>query len=434
MKLEIQVKTLVNLMALVKPVLPKKATIEAIKFIRVGDGKAVATDLETMVITDLPEAQEPMLLPYSDLSDILKYIPDGILKIELNKKELTLVWEGGSATYPTLDAADFPVLPEMEMIAEGSLNGDTLIPALGAALPYAATEEDRPVLHGVTLTLGNPVEVAAGDGFRMSHQLMGMSFPSEERIVLPWRSVYLLGYIFAKTPRTPPPDSDSLISVITAKKQVYISLLKGKSESQKIRFDFGSTSVIINPVAGSPPAFIQLIPKEEPIMQSQVFAPHLEASVKRVRAIAKDGSGAVRLEFAEGKLTVSSYAGDKEVKTVMDVLVTQGEPNRFGLNYPYLLDFLSDKKGIITISKHTDIGPVVFDYGSPQRILIMPMDIKWDDEKKPAAEEEADPATESETNEVPEGNLGGPEETTEEEPGEEETEEAVGKEEPITTD
>ena len=76
-----------------------------------GSGKVVATDLETMVIANLPKPQEPLLLPYSSIAEMLKYVPGSeALKIELKGKMVSLSWNGGSASYPTEDFADFPIL------------------------------------------------------------------------------------------------------------------------------------------------------------------------------------------------------------------------------------------------------------------------------------------------------------------------------------
>ncbi len=421
--MQIQTKKLIELMTLLKPVILKKGTVDCVKYVWFGEGKAVVTDLETMVITAVPEAQEPICLPHADLADTLKYIPECALDLKVEHKTLTLTWPDGSATYPTMDAADFPVLPEMDNLGEGSLNGDALIAAIDAALPYAATESERPVLNGVTVTLGNPVAVAAGDGFRMSHQVLPLSFPVEERIILPHRSVSVLEYVFSKTPRTPPTDADTLIPILIAKKQVYITLL-GKEDRKKARFDFGTTSVIVNLTAGSSPDFIQLIPKEEPIMQSQIFAPQLEAAVKRVRAVAKDSSGIVRLEFADGKVTVSAMYEEKAIRASLDTVLTQGEPSRFGVNVKYLIEFLAEKKGMLSLSRYTDTGPIVFEYGNPQKILIMPMQVKWGDE--PVAEPVPEAAATEETAAAePEGST-----------DEVETEEApeAGEEEPVVTE
>ncbi|GAI46541.1 unnamed protein product, partial [marine sediment metagenome] len=254
---------------------------------------------------------------------------------------VSLVWSGGTANYPTEAIQDFPVLPEMPTTAEGTIDGDTLIAAMLAALPYVATDTARPVLSGVTLVLGSPIEVAAGDGFRMSHQVLGLSFPLEAKIIVPAHAVNILGHVFAKAPRTPPSSADSLIPIITAKRQLHMAL----TGENKVRLDFGRTaSVVINLVQGDPPEWLKLVPKGEPMLQSQVFAPQLEAAVKRVRAVAKDGKGIVRMVFADGNLTVSAIGEDQEISATMDTLNTQGEPGRTALNYTYLLDYLSGKQ------------------------------------------------------------------------------------------
>jgi len=420
--MEIQVTKLRELMELFKPVVPKKSAIPITAYIRLSEGKAIATDLETMVIADLPEAEEPMLLPFASLAEMLKYVPGNeALKIEVQNKKVSLVWSGGTANYPTQAIQDFPVLPEMPTTAEGTIDGDTLIAAMLAALPYVATEESRPVLSGVTLVLGSPIEVAAGDGFRMSHQVLGLSFPLEAKIIVPAHAVNILGHVFAKTPRTPPSSADSLIPIIIAKRQLHMAL----TGDNKVRLDFGRTaSVVINLVQGTPPEWLKLVPKGEPILQSQVFAPQLEAAVKRVRAIAKDGKDIVRMVFSDGNLTVSATGEDREISATIDTLNTQGEPGRTALNYSYLLDFLSGKQGIVILSKYDNTSPVVFQYQNSPRVLIMPMFVEWGDEKPTAAEKvEPEPEMIEENPEVePEDEL---------EPLEEEAAEAEEKPEPV---
>ena len=383
--MNIRVSKLLELMALLKPVVPKKPTLKVVAYIRLGEGKAVATDLETMVTANLPEAEEPMLLPFASIAEMLKYMHDNdTLQIEATGKKVYLVWDNGNASYPTEAVQDFPVLPEMPTRAEGMIDGDTLIPAMLAALPYVSTEDARPVLSGVTLVLGNPIEIAAGDGYRMSHQTLGFSFPLEEKIIVPAHGVGILGHVFAKTPRTPPTDAPSLIPIITAKRQLHMALIG----NNKLQVDFGQTAtVVINLIDGSPPDWLQLVPKGEPILQSHVFAPQLEAAVKRIRDIAKDGSGIVRMVFADGKLTVSAKADDQEITATMDTLQTQGEPGRTALDHRYLLDYLSGKQGIVIFSQYDKTGPLVFQYQNSPKVLIMPMLVQWGDETPPTAEE-----------------------------------------------
>jgi len=413
--LQIKITKLKEVMDLMKPVIPKKPTVKSISCLSLGNGKAVATDLETMVVANLSEAQEPMLLPYSAIAEMLKYVPGNeTLKVEEKSKKIYLSWNGGNATYPTEDYRDFPVMAEMEARAESQVDGDILIAAMLAALPYTAADTARPVLSGVTLVLGTPIEVAAGDGFRMSHQVLGLFFPLEEKIIVPARGVAILEHVFAKTPRTPPSTAESLIKVVTAKRQLYMALIG----DNKLRLDFGTTaSVVINLILGKPPEWLALIPKGEPVLQSQIFAPQLGAAAKRVRDIARDGSGIVRMEFTDGKLKVSARGDDQEISSTIDTLNTQGEPGRTALDQKYLLGYLNGKQGIIVFSKYTDVGPVVFEYQKSPRVLIMPMSVQWGDETPPAekAEPQAEPTDETSDAEQDESESSVEEETAEQE-------------------
>ena len=418
--MEIKVTKLKEVMELVKPVIPKKPTVKSIACLCLGSGKAVATDLETMVIANLPEAQEPMLLPYSSIAEMLKYVPGSdILKVELKGKMVFLSWSNGSASYPTEDFADFPILPELTARAEGLIDGDILIPTMLAALPYTAEDNTRPVLSGITVVLGSPIEIAAGDGFRMCHKALGLSFPLEEKIIIPRQGVAMLDHVFAKTPRTPPATAASLVKVVTAKRQLRMSIIG----ENKLRLDFGtSASVVINLIAGKPPEWLALIPKGEPMLQSQIFAPQLEAAVKRVRIIAKEGNDAVRMEFADGKLKVSAKGGDQEISSTIDTVHTQGDATRIAINQKYVLGYVSGKQGIITFSKYTESGPAVFEDQRSPRMIVMPMVVTWGDEPV-ITKEEPEAAAADETPDT---------ETTEESEssGEEETSET--EEEPVT--
>jgi len=280
------------------------------------------------------------------------------------------------------------------------------------------------VLSGVTLVLGSPIEVAAGDGFTMSHQVLGLTFPLEEKVIVPARSVSVLGHVFDKTPRTPPSTADSLISVITAKRQIHMALIG----ENKLKVDFGeSASVVINLIQGNPPEWLQLIPKGQPTLQSHLFAPQLEAAVKRVRDVARDGSGIVRMVFADGKLTVSATGEEQEIRATLDVIRTQGEPGRTAINFAYLLRYLAGKQGIITLSQYPESAPLVFEYQNSPRVLIMPMFVQWGDEKPVAAEEpEAEAVEENPEEEEPGSSL-------EEEPAQAEQETGEGTPEPEET-
>ena len=143
-----------------------------------------------------------------------------------------------------------------------------------------------------------------------------------------------------------------------------------------------------------------------------------------MRIIAKEGTDAVRLEFADGKLKVSAKGGDQEISSTIDTIHTQGEATRIAINQKYVLGYLSGKQGIITFSKYTESGPAVFEDQQSPRMIVMPMVVAWGDEPAAAKEEpEAEAADEVSDTEAAEES---------ESSGEEETAEPETEEEPVT--
>ncbi len=372
--MDIQVARFREVLGLLKPVVPRKTSLPVLTYVLLKDGQAMATDLETMVIIPVPEADVTCLLPYNDVVKMLQYTQGGeSLHIEAKADKVSMTWSEGSSSFGTKDAEDFPPVPEFVPVAEASLDSDTLIPAMLSVLPYVASEQDRPVLNGVTLIMGNPIEVAAGDGFRMAYQVLPLSFPQEVTVILPTSSIRALGLLWEKTPRNPP-SSDSLIPLILAKKQASVAF-DGK---QGLRFVFGTAATaIVKLVEGSPPAWIKLIPKEEPILKAGFMCADLELAVRRALAVASADKGIIRMVFSDSTATISAKLNDQEVESTIKTFATQGAPNRVALSATFLLDYLKGKDSVVSISWATEGGPVTFQHQKNPRVLIMPMHVDW---------------------------------------------------------
>ena len=215
----IKVSNLKTVMDIVKPVIVKKPTLKALAYLCLKDGKAIATDLETMIIANLPEATEPMLLPYFSITEMLKYI-SGMDTLTLNfRGKSSYFMERRQRQLSHGESADYPILGELTTRAEGLIKGDALLAAMKLALPDEASTVEKasdPVrnLQGITLVLGN-LSDKRGDVFRMSHQVLGLSFPIEETIIVPSRAVAIMEHVFSKTPRTPPSDTVMIDTVIS---------------------------------------------------------------------------------------------------------------------------------------------------------------------------------------------------------------------------
>ncbi|MBI4339654.1 MAG: hypothetical protein HY680_06840, partial [Chloroflexi bacterium] len=62
--MQIQVETLRHSLKLLQPVVPKKTSLPAAQHVLVGEGRAVANDLEIAVALEVPEAAgDPLCFP-----------------------------------------------------------------------------------------------------------------------------------------------------------------------------------------------------------------------------------------------------------------------------------------------------------------------------------------------------------------------------------
>ena len=69
--MQIRVDKLRANLALLQPVVPRKATLPIITHILVQDGQMVATDLENTVSLKTPDAKEGLLLPFHAVMELL---------------------------------------------------------------------------------------------------------------------------------------------------------------------------------------------------------------------------------------------------------------------------------------------------------------------------------------------------------------------------
>ena len=382
--MEIQVAKFRDALKLLKPVVPRKSALKSLNDrVMLHNGQVVATDLETIVAVGLP-TDISCIIPYSDLVKVLEYIPGSYtLRIEQNDSVFMMTWLDGGMNLPTESVEDFPPFPEFVASAEALLDIDTLIPAMLEVLTYASTETSRPTLSGVTLIVGEHIEVAAGDGFRMAHRILPLSFPGDAVLIVPSSSVRVLKLLLDKTPRAPKP-SDSFIATIMSKRQATVAI---DEKHVGLKFTFpGPTTAIVKLIQGNPPAWVKLIPKDEPKLVVSVMGSELELAMRRVRNVAKDHSGIVRMVFNGNTATISAGDGSKQVQSTIGVLANKGDSGRIGLNSAFLLDYLKGKEGIMVISlQQQEMAPVAFKYQRGPTVLIMPMHVDWEKPAAPAA-------------------------------------------------
>ncbi len=401
----------------------KERTWPVLRNVMLQDGRAVATDLDIAVMVDLPEATlGRYLLPFKQVSKLLTYVPGNQeMTIEMQGNNVSLTWAEGSATYGTESVDDYPVIPEIKPVMKHSVSADILVPALVSMLDYCAQEESRPVLCSVLLLLGNPLEVAAGDGFRMAFKTLTVGWPSSDgisSILLPAKVVDTLALLWRKAPR-PMPDDLSKVGGIAE-----LVVNKGNMDIEVspilILVKFGSVSMLAKTTQGTPPNFKEFITSAagNATQKVQLYGADLERALRRIAVPSKDKQPSVRMVWAEGKLVLSSEAKEGNVETTIPVHTFNGA-GRIAINMGYLQEYASGKEGLITMACTTPTAPVVFTHSRSPLVAIMPMQVIWPDQAQPEVKAEA----------IEEAKAKAEEETTEtEEPGETNEDEATEQE------
>jgi DNA polymerase III sliding clamp (beta) subunit (PCNA family) len=283
------------------------------------------------------------------------------------------------------------VIPEIKPVMRHSVSADILVPTLVSMLDYCAQEEARPVLSSVILLLGNPLEVAAGDGFRMAFKTLTVGWPSSDgisSILLPAKVVDTLSHLWRKAPR-PMPDDLSKIGNIAE-----LVVNKGNMEIEVspilILVKFGSVSMLAKTTQGTPPNFKEFIQSASANAANkvQLYGADLERALRRIAVLSKEKLTSVRMVWAEGKMVLSSEAKEGNVETTIPVQTFNGG-GRMALNMDYLQEYAFGKEGLITMAFTTPTAPVVFTHSRSPVVAIMPMQVIWPDQAQPEVKAEA---------------------------------------------
>lgn len=426
--MEMRVDKIRRVLELVKPAVPKNPSLKILNNVRFMDKQLTANNLETIVVVDIPEMNgDAFLLPYRQIIELLKHLPgDLVLKIENDEKFVKLSWAGGRASYPIADVKDYPDTPNNDPVCEGPLDGDLLIRAMTDALLYTAKEEtggkiktktkteNRPILQGVHLYLGDIIQVAGADGFRCTFESLKMGYPEKQTIAVPAYTVSTLEYLWHKQPGKPAL-GQSLVAQLTAKRPLILAIWP-----ERVRMKFGDVTIISDLITGNPPDILQLISGFKEEVKVKLFGPELLLAVQRLANIAKESSDMIYLKWDDKTMVVAAQSAESG-SSMTEVPVEPGaQPGRICLKHGYLVEYLTGKEGFVTIGTKDRSSPAVFHFGQKPLVAIMPMKAEWSDDPKPEPVEET--KTETPANEAkPEGE-DETEAEDEKEEGEEETE------------
>jgi DNA polymerase-3 subunit beta len=372
--MEIQAGQLRRALMLIEPVVPRKHTIGILNnSVLLEDDGVLGTNLEMYVIVHLnTEVETPFVLPLKETMAVLKYVPgDEVITIETDSKRLVIRWKGGQYSYPYRDPDDYAPIPEMKVKSQLSVDGDSFINALRAVVGYANKDESRPALTGVFVGRGdNGIDIVAADGFRMAVQTLQIQDWFEEETIVPSKAVAILHHLWKHC--RPGTQGTSIVELVTSKPQLTVSL-SNKNHPKTLVFEIGDASLYTVTVDGPYPLYKRIIPQSQS-SRVMFFAEDLKRTLEQLRLTA-GGDGTVRLVWDEGMMTVAVSDEDESAECTLPVKADNS--GRTALGMDFLLFYLKDKEGTVTMTIGGSVDPVILRHSLSPLVLIMPRCIQW---------------------------------------------------------
>lgn len=333
--------------------------------------RLVGTDLELSVETYMPvsaTAQAAMVLPARYLGEIVRRLPDKEVRIEFDPGRRVATISSGKAVYSinSMEPAEFPLFPQVQGDVWWTVPGKDLAEFVRQTAFAAATDENRPFLTGVLVSLdGGEARLVATDTFRLALRKVTLdrekSSPNESGV----RQMIVPARAFAEVGRIVQSESGEV--------EIYAS-------ANQVAFKCRKTTIVSRLIDGQFPNYERVIPKTWKSRMVVDRARLLEA-VERVAVLGKDEFGTVKLGYGGETLTISANAPDVGMAfEEVGVTATEGETGETALRSRYLLDVLravGDEE--LTLEVTGPVSPVVLrqaqDQPTDYLYLIMPVTV-----------------------------------------------------------
>lgn len=332
------------------------------------DGRLIlsATDLEVGVRSQHPaDVAGPGGLTVSakKLFEIVRELPDEKIELEgTTSSYLEIRCDRSRFTLAGTAAEEYPTLPEFSPEKTVPMPAAILSAMIDGTMYAASTDETRYNLNGVYFeVLGDlgDLRMVATDGHRLAcvdRKIEGDASALTSGVIIPRKG---LGEL------------KRLVDEVDAEE---IELAFG-SQSGLARK--GDVTLVMRLIEGEFPNYNQVIPKD-PGRHLVLSSDALVQSVRRVALLSSERSRAVKLELAQGQLTISSNNPDLgDAREELDVDYA-GDALTVGFNARYLLDAVSAiRTKEVRLSFHDELSPcrVTPPEDESSLAVVMPMRI-----------------------------------------------------------
>jgi DNA polymerase-3 subunit beta len=295
--------------------------------------KLSATNMEistTVLIGCKTEAEGAITVPARHLTELVTQLAAEPVELTLDSDTLELGISCGSfySTLKGISADDFPSIPASDDGTVLRIDPGFLKNMIDLTVIACATDDSRPVLSGVCMTIkANDVVFAAADGYRLAVKRLeaDTGVESEVQVIVPRSSMIELSRILADT---------------TEEVEIVIS-----PQKTHIAFRIANTEVVSLLVEGQFPNYEQLLPADH--QTRIVVRADAMAKASRIAAIfARGGSNVIRVQTGDedagpNRIVVSSRSADLGENTGQVDATVEGEDTFIAFNARFLGDCLN---------------------------------------------------------------------------------------------
>ena len=356
MKLRIARDELLTGLQRVQGVVEKRNTMPILSNILLeakSDGvDIIATDLE-LGMRGLYKAtvKEPGAITLSarKLYEILKELPEGEIEMTVGANNWATIQSGKSQfKIVGLPSTEYPALPAIEREGLTPLSGAGLANLIRKTLFAVGDNDARYILNGLLITLNvsdkkTTLRLVGTDGHRLAvadqeaSQPAGKEGPKEIKAIIPKKAAIEMRHLLEEG------DGEPLIGFT---KNLMIFRKSGLLLTSRL-------------MEGTYPNYQQVIPKDkESDKRVTVSKPEIEGALRRVAVLSRDKTNAVKVTFAQGKITLFSSNPDFGEATEELPAQYKGESLTTGFNARYLLDVLGVVDGeSVTMQMDAPLSP-----------------------------------------------------------------------------
>ncbi len=322
------------------------------------------TDLELSIkysVSALVEEEGKTVVPGKLFSDIVKNLTDASIQVETEGDTVLITCNTSSFTIKTLDAADFPGFPKVDIQQEIEVPFGQFSSMVKRVARVVSRDESRAILTGVLITLeGSLFQLVATDSYRLAITKTNLETQAND-----FQAVIAGSFLseIASLPHT-----EDVIKLALAENQIIIT--------------YRNMVFINRRIEGAFPNYRQLLP-DSWNTRIQIKKDDLTNGVKRTSLL---GQASSPIKF---NITVDSDKSESSTllltATTQDVGSAQetisckgeGEDTDIAFNYAYVLDGLSSiDTNTVFLEVQSSLKPGIFKAEAEEDFLYLVMPVR----------------------------------------------------------